>query len=639
MQLENLSGEHPEAQVDVCVAEASDPVAGRAHFQRVCSAALLVAFLGLLRVEKILSVPELDAKFSEWLRLVLPELGFGLLWFVAASAFELLVGKTRKTIFRIPHFVLLFAVYALAVAGHQFYRRTGTVQDAAAVIFAVSEFVGIRGVLASGIDFVFWIHTALAVVFFGLSLFSLRSQRTLRGSPLITMGICAALGLGFTRMPLVEKSVLRDLSSHFGRDMFVSTDFLLSGGGGELYNIYQKPRLENGKVERKPNIIFFVMESTRADAVGIYKLAPRPSQTPVFDKLAREGWLVERAYTTVSHTSKSLVGIYCGMYARPVMKINEAVPGQLPLHCLPHMLGDLGYRTAHFQSAGNFENRRGLLDNLGFQTGKIGTDFEDKDVRKIGYLGYDEEAMFEPMLEWVAEDDTRPFMLSVLSLSAHDPYEVATTPAAKGTALFSRYLKAVGHVDGFIGRVLERLRVAGRLDNTVIVLVGDHGEAFGEHHGRRQHDIVPYEEVVRIPMLVHAPALLGAPKRVTGLRQTLDLVPTLLDVLGVPWAGKLPGRNLREEQGHERVISWCWYTSHCMAMVDEQKKYVFHFGREPMEVFDLASDPRERVNLAEQTEPNRMRQAERSMLSMYMSTAMFYGEVVNVRPRAKTAQK
>jgi arylsulfatase A-like enzyme len=236
----------------------------------------------------------------------------------------------------------------------------------------------------------------------------------------------------------------------------------------------------------------------------------------------------------------------------------------------------------------------------------------------------DDFAMLGPAVEWAAEGGPEPYFLTVLTVTTHHPYEVAGEPWAGETR--EQYERALAHQDRFVGALHRGLAAAGALDDTVVIVVGDHGEAFGEHGGL-QHDAVPYEEVVRVPLLVLGPAArIGPPRRVGGLRHHFDLVPTVLGLAGARWRGVLPGRDLFAPEGHERVLSFCWYTNFCAALREGDRKVVFHFGRLPTEVFDLAADPAEERDLAPTLPPEAIDAAERRIVATQLSVDAFYAQ-------------
>ena len=345
-------------------------------------------------------------------------------------------------------------------------------------------------------------------------------------------------------------------------------------------------------------------------------------------RLAAESVVFETAYASVTHTSKALVGILCGMYPRLEMPITEDLENSLPLSCLPHLLLEQGYRVAFLQTAlGLFENRPGLVRNMGFQEAAFQETLDGRNHARTGYLGMDEFAMLEPATQWIAAERPEPFFLTLLTVSSHHPYQVPGQPPPRDpdTAPID-YLATVNHLDRFVGAILGGLETAGRAEDTVVIVLGDHGEAFGEHL-RMQHDIVPYEEVTRVPLMVRGPVeLVGEPRRVGGLRHHTDLVPTVLGLTGVGWSGTLPGKDLFATGGHARVLTSCWFTHTCLGMREKDTKVVFHYGQRKLQVFDLAEDPLELKDLAPSLPPEEVRRWEEEVLAQELWIDAFWAE-------------
>jgi hypothetical protein len=137
------------------------------------------------------------------------------------------------------------------------------------------------------------------------------------------------------------------------------------------------------------------------------------------------------------------------------------------------------------------------------------------------------------------------------------------------------------------------------MDSTMFILVGDHGEAFDEHN-RRQHDNIMWEEGLRVPAIFYYPPLFPKQQWIRGLRQHIDLLPTIFDLLGVEAVQSIwPGKSIFQPVSPQRQIFFsCWYERQCMAMIDGQIKTIYHYNRQPMEVYDLIADPFERTSLA-----------------------------------------
>ena len=242
------------------------------------------------------------------------------------------------------------------------------------------------------------------------------------------------------------------------------------------------------------------------------------------------------------------------------------------------------------------KNRPGLLNNLGFQSWSLQEDFTGN-YKEVGYFGMDEMAMIDPAISWIQEQPEKPFLLSFLTVTTHHPYQTPHMDAwPEPGKEFQSYLDAITHLDHFASNFYQKLQESGLADNTLLIIVGDHGEAFGKHY-RRQHDVIPYEEGIHVPLYLYNPHILGNARQENGLRHHIDILPTILEVLGIQWNGKLPGKSLISTKGHSFVMSSCWYTKFCLALRTQNGKFIYHYGRMTPEIFDLSLDSHETRNL------------------------------------------
>ena len=600
------------------------------------SAAVLMQALGLalvlsvFRVEKVLTLG-LDPGLLGSMALLLPDLAFLAL---AAAGWLLLSRALRSAAARLFWWGLFGAVhlslYLLAVGEQGFFLHSGIRLHGSVLGYALENLDMLSGLLGTGIDLGFWLRLGFALAVF-LGAFALARQRTRSGSGAASsLGQVGALGVGALAVFLLPTPAALELA---GLDRGLVEELLRPIPDLEdllervppealTEELYRAPVLE-GQARRRPNLVLVILESTGAGAVPLYPNAARvaePPPQPALHALGEQGWVYETAYASVTHTSKALVGLLCGMAPRLEMEIWESLQDNLPLVCLPRLLHDLGYRTAFLQTAlGAFENRPGLVKNLGFGSAAYQRALARPGFAPTGYLGLDEMAMVDPALAWVANAGEMPFFLTLLTVSPHHPYETPGEPAGALGDLGTdreearrRYHRTLEHQDAFLAAVKEGLDRLGHGEDTLWMVVGDHGEAFGEHLAM-QHDLVPYEEVVRVPLVLYGPQLLGEPRRVDGLRHHYDLLPTVLDLLDAPWQGRLPGKSLLGP-GHEAVTSSCWYTNSCFAHRRGARKVVYHYGLRPTEVFDLARDPAEKNNLAPTLGRDEVRRLEDEVL-------------------------
>ena len=358
---------------------------------------------------------------------------------------------------------------------------------------------------------------------------------------------------------------------------------------------------------KKLNVMLVVLESTRYDATEIY--APGIQTTPNLTRLAERALIAETAYADIPHTSKALVSIHCGRSPTPVQEIVEADPGGIRQPCLGHILHSHGYRTAWFQTAkDSFERRPSLVKNLGLKDFVGRNALSSAGFEPTNYLGLEDDAMLEPILDWVGSNDDRPFFVNVLTTISHHGYQVPSSFRKRKLAPsgshrdYNLYLNSVRYADRFIGKLVKGLEERGVLQDTILVVVGDHGQAFNEH-GRKYHNDVIYEEGLRVPLLIYAPSLYESTVRVGGLRRQADIAPTILSAMKMSWPTRIfEGKDLSEPEGHDRIYASCWYENRCMAEYAGQTKTIHNFRRGAPEVYDLGADPTEENNLLRQSD-------------------------------------
>jgi arylsulfatase A-like enzyme len=148
--------------------------------------------------------------------------------------------------------------------------------------------------------------------------------------------------------------------------------------------------------------------------------------------------------------------------------------------------------------------------------------------------------------------------------------------------------------------LFDQYKDLGLYDNTVFIITADHGEGFGEH-GIYTHGNIPYEEGLKIPMIVHDPKRFADGARVESPVSQLDILPTIADLLGYKIDGgayqgsSLLGSPLPEDRS---LMFSCWAAEECLASLEGTEKYIYYYDNQPDRFFDLSKDPLERKNLA-----------------------------------------
>ncbi len=211
------------------------------------------------------------------------------------------------------------------------------------------------------------------------------------------------------------------------------------------------------------------------------------------------------------------------------------------------------------------------------------------------------------LLKQPARSDQRFFMW-VHYLDPHAEY-VTHAEFSFGTNGRAKYDAEVAFTDHHVGRVLDAIEAAAFSKRTIVVVTSDHGEAFGEH-GLIRHGFELWEELIHVPLLVYVPG--ATPKHVQVRRSAIDLVPTFLDVLGVPLPQGddfLSGQSLAAEWGGAAAAARPIfvdmpagpYNGDRQAYIDDDLKLVVSNSR-PMGLYSLATDPGETQNLSNKPE-------------------------------------
>jgi hypothetical protein len=343
---------------------------------------------------------------------------------------------------------------------------------------------------------------------------------------------------------------------------------------------------------RGRNVVVVHLESTAARYLRPYGAAEDPM--PNLTALSREAILFEHAYTVYPETVKSCFAVQCSTY--PALDTDAEAYEHVRSPSLASELARAGYRTGLFHS-GRFRylGMAAVLRGRGYQAledaGAIGGNHESS-------FGIDEESTVRRMLAWVdAGPPGQPFFLTYLPIAGHHPYDTPRAGPFGEARQIDCYRNALHYSDEALGQLLRGLRERGLLENTLIVILGDHGEAFGQHQGNYGHTLFVYEENVRVPYLVAAPGLVREPVRVGRVASVADTAPTVLDLLGRPRPDAYQGRSLLDP--HPGMALFCTdYSLALLGLRDGRWKLIHELDSGRSRLFDLEADPDERHDVS-----------------------------------------
>lgn len=357
------------------------------------------------------------------------------------------------------------------------------------------------------------------------------------------------------------------------------------------------------------NVLLVTLDTTRADHLGCY--GGVGTQTPVLDGLAARGVRYACAVTAAPVTLPAHASILTGLLpGRHGVRHNIEYRLGQQVPTLAARLASSGYDTAAFVSAFVLDARFGLDRGFGHYDDQVET------TQTASFaLGNNErraDATTNAAITWLAKERRSPFLAWVHYFDPHAPYR----PPSPFDQQFSQrpYDGEIAFVDTQIGRLLGFLADRGLTERTLIVVVADHGESLGEH-GEVTHGIFLYDSVARVPLLVSAPTLVPRPSVVQSLVATVDITPTLLDLLGVDgwvgldgisWASASPDRNRAVPlESLVPFLDYGWAPLFGIRRAGD--KYI---DAPRPEYYDMASDPRELHNLYAGPRSERSREIE-----------------------------
>lgn len=352
-----------------------------------------------------------------------------------------------------------------------------------------------------------------------------------------------------------------------------------------------------GEKPRRPDILLITVDTTRADRIGAY--GDHLALTPAIDRLASRGTTFENASCQAPITLPSHASMMTGTYP-PYHGIrkNGGFALDPALDTLAEILQGLHYRTAAFVSAFPLNHIFGIAQ--GFET------YDDVDatratapgVTNVGAMSSIEaerpgRETVDGALAWMATVRAEPIFLWVHLYEPHTPY----APPEPYGALFphAMYRGEVAAMDREIDRLVAAFESR---EPGVIILVSDHGEGLGGH-GEKTHGHLIYEETMRVPLIVVAPSQFGAGSIRSEFAETVDLLPTLLGIVGVSWDGYVQGRDLRgtptDSLGYGETLygKLAYQWSDLRAIRSGSWKYIHGSATE---LYDLRVDPGETSN-------------------------------------------
>ncbi len=450
----------------------------------------------------------------------------------------------------------------------------------------------------------------------------------------------------------------------------------------------EPPAVERIPGQTPRSVVFILVDDHRFDAMGF--MGHPFLETPHLDRLARDGINFTSAYVTTALCSPSRASILTGQYAHNHRVVDNNNPIPEDTITFPELLQRAGYDTAFFgkwhMGGGDASPRPGFDRWVSFPG--QGTYLPSRaglniDGRKVPQQGYITDEITEYCTDWLAQRPAdKPFFACLSHKAVHanftpaerhrgrykdapaipPPTQAATPENLQGKPRWVRdqrnswhgvdfpyhsdldianyyrnYCETLLAVDDSVGRVIETLEQQGRLDDTLIIYMGDNGFCFGEHGLIDKR--TAYEASMRVPFIAHCPALFKGGQSIDRVIANIDVGPTILEAAAIATPGQMDGRSFLKlaqngGKGDWRdalLYEYYWernfpHTPTIHALRTQRYKYIHYFGIwDTDELYDMQNDPLERHNLIDDPQhADTVRQLNRQMFDMLEQTGGMY---------------
>ena len=368
--------------------------------------------------------------------------------------------------------------------------------------------------------------------------------------------------------------------------------------GGKLFNIAVKR-------EEKPHVILLFMESFRAKDIGI--LGNTLNLTPQFDRLAKEGILFSNFYANGVETTRAVMASLFGILPNVTSKSVQSENPGIPLIGLPHIFKESNYLNAYIHNGSlKFEGKENFFSQQGYDVILGKNDIRKRFPEAEGTSwGVHDEYLMEFTTEWLEQKNKQriPTFLTMFTVTNHHPWTIPSNHVSPKLdfsegSLVKRFLQSVHYSDYCLGKFIRLLKERGLSKNTLIFVLADTGQPMFERDRYLRHKI--YDEDVHIPLLILAEGRIQKPKFIHDIGSQIDLLPTIMDVLGFKGLNHSMGTSLMRQVPNRKAY---FYSGNLLCYFGKRVnrlKYIYTAASKADAVFNIPADINEITDVSHQ---------------------------------------
>lgn len=403
-------------------------------------------------------------------------------------------------------------------------------------------------------------------------------------------------------------------------------------------SVFDTAKIPATQVKRKRyNVIFYIMESTSSKYTSL-SIKGKPVM-PVFQNLRKQAFVTRRHYSQFPLSVNARYNALMSAYNPPNKNWLPISEPNFPAPTVFEVFKDAGYRTAvlHTASLDNWSYRDFLKNRRIDYQADMATLARPGIIKTSGF-SIDDRAYIKPALKFISESKDTPWFITFMPVMPHHPYtipfpeyqiysaaEIKATPS-RSERLLKEYLNSLHYADATLGELVKALEAAHALDDTLLCIFADHGEAFYQHAGNYLHALQLYEENVAIPFIIYNRRLFPEKKVYPGISRNIDVAPTALDLAGGKAPASFLGVSLVGAHRPNLAYFHTDWENDISGLRDGNWKFIYRAGEGREELYDLLTDPEEkkdlitkRVDIANRLRPEALkaRQTQRDWYMKY----------------------
>lgn len=361
---------------------------------------------------------------------------------------------------------------------------------------------------------------------------------------------------------------------------------------------------------KRYNIILYFFESTPYRYYDI-KINGR-NVIDTWHRLEKNSLNFRNHYVNYPLSANALMSVLTSAYDLNTKDMVIQKYPDIGLRTLPEILKKRNYRTCLIHTGGlGYAGQKRFLQNR-----SIDEILEYNDLAKtppynkqVGW-GIDERAMIRPAVDYLKRDPERPGLLVLLPVNPHHPYAIPgkefqiSGGGDEGQDYRKRnwfnYLNSLYYSDVSLGMLVDELERNNLMDDTLLFLFADHGEAFYQHKMNYNHPLFLYNENVHVPFLIYNKKIFPSAEYFDGVTRHIDILPTILDILGIPRTPEQEGVSVLSSHREQMALLHTSWKDDFMGIADQQWKYILRTEDGIEELYNIREDPEERNNIAVQ---------------------------------------